>query len=255
MNPEELIHTVISEWGFNCDKIPEGKSKRPDFYVSDAEGQNYLLELKVKHESAEYSSQRNLALEYSNIYTDVLELNARASHRSVVDDARRQLNSMPGLGADTLRVLWLLCLGHQDSADKERFHNLLLGSTYVVDWADEEEEEAKACHFFKESVFFTHRHSLDAAVVSTISSISLLLNPYSERFEKMKQSMFARKLLDGVIDTVELDQAGEVYWVDSAVDRKDCNAVLNYVKNKYCLSDEASALDISEFTATTYIGK
>jgi len=57
------------------------------------------------------------------------------------------------------------------------------------------------------------------------------------------------------IDTVELDQEGEVYWVDSAVDRKDCNAVLNYVKNKYCLSDEASALDISEFTATTYIGK
>ena len=255
MNPEEFIHSVINEWGFSCIKIPEANSKRPDFAVSDAEGQNYLLELKVKNESAEHSSKRSLAVEYSIIYTDVLELNARASHRSVVDDARKQLISMPGHGADTLRVPWLLCLGHQASADKERFHNLLLGSTYLVDWADEEEEEAKACHFFNESVFFTHRHSLDAAIVSTISSISLLLNPYSERFVKMKQSMLARELLDGVIDTVELDQAGEVYWVDSAIDRKDHNLVMSYVKAKYRLSDQAMAIDISELTATTCISK
>ena len=255
MNPEKFIHSVISEWGFNCAKIPEANSKRPDLEVSDAEGQNYLLELKVKHESSEYSSQRNSAFEYFDIYTEVLDLNARASHRSVVDDARKQLNSMPTLGADTLGLMWLLCLGHQDSADKERFHNLLLGSTYVVDWADERDEEAKACHFFKESIFFTHRHSLDAAVVSTISSISLLLNPYSEKFSKMRHSMFARKLQDGLIDTIELDQIGEVYWVNSAIDRKDHNLVLSYVKNKYCLSDQTIAMDISQFTATTYISK
>lgn len=251
MNAAEIaILQVIESWGLQCTRINESSCKSPDFLLSD-DCDRYFVELKAKFESPIRAKDRQDGFGIEQIFTDSLELRGTAAYRSVVKKAYKQLKAASHQDSEPLRIPWLLCLGPQASVDVERFINVLLGTAYVADFS--EDGEARPCYFFYDSLFFKYSDAIDTAIVSTDYSISMCLNPYSQRYLRAKSCGLAGILGSGLIDPCGLGLIGEAWIADMVVDRRNPRAVLDAVKKKYCLSDQANVLDMEELSAAMVV--
>lgn len=247
---EELIASTILEWGFDCHRIEEGIDKRPDFLVSDGT-QSYFIELKTKFESPERSALRSGHLKSEEVFVDALGLTATATYRSIMAKASKQLASMATQDNTQLRLPWLHCVGLQANVDAERFKNLLFGLVYIADWADG--GDAKPCYFFRPSIFHQYKHIIDAAIVSTEHDLWLCLNPYSQRHKQVEKCQLASVLAEGKINPSELALDDLAWIVEANVDRRDEEAVLSSLKDKYGLSDLSVVMEIEEISAASVI--
>ena len=249
-NVESDIAQVFESWGFQCTRIKEGSDKRPDFFLSD-EHERYYIELKTKYESPERSRIRQDRLRPGQIYMDSLGLRATAAYRSILKKAYEQLTTSSYCESEPLRIPWLLCLGQQASTDVKRFTNMLFGTAYVADFSDD--GEARPCHYFYESLFFKYRDSIDAAIVSTESQISICLNSYSPRYSRAKSCGLTGILASGLRDPCSLEKAGEAWIADMIGDRKNVSVTLNAVVKKYGLSQLTRVIEMEDLTASILI--
>jgi len=245
-NIESDIAQVFEGWGLQCTRIEEGRDKRPDFFVRD-EHDGYFIELKTKNESLVRSIIRQENLRNGQVLISSLGLRATAAYRSILKKSSEQLTALAHFEPEVLRIPWLLCLGQQASADVDRFVNILLGTAYVADFA--EDGEARPCHFFYESLFFKYRDSIDAAIISSESRISLWINPYSARYLRTKSCGLADILASGLNDPYCLEKAGEAWIADMIADRKDETAILDAVVKKYGLSQQTRVIEMEELSA------
>jgi hypothetical protein len=247
---ETAILQVIESWGLQCTRINESSSKSPDFFLADNH-EHYFVELKAKYESPSRAKDRQNCVGVAQVFSDSLELRGTAAYRSILKKAYKQLNAASRHDSEPLRIPWLLCLGLQASVDVERFINVLLGTAYIADFSDG--GDAKPCYFFFESLFFKYRNTIDAAIVSTDTSISMCLNPYSQRYSRAKTCGLAGILETGLIDPCSLEMIGEAWIADMVGDREDTRAILDAVVKKYCLSHQTKVIEMEELSAAMVI--
>lgn len=247
---EDLIASIIRKWGFDCHRVEEAIDKRADFLVCDGT-QSYFIELKTKFESPERSALRSSQLKSEKVFADSLGLTATATYKSILAKASKQLASMAAQDDTPLRIPWIHCVGLQASVDVQRFMNLLFGSVFIADWADG--GEAKPCYFFRPSIFHQYKHIIDASMVSTEHDLWLCINPHSQRCGQAAKCRLANVLAEGMVDPSQLEMDGLAWVVEASIDRRDEEAVLRFVIDKYGLSDRSVVIEIEEIAAASII--
>ena len=74
--------------------------------------------------------------------------------------------------------------------------------------------------------------------------MKLCLNPYSKNWEALRDSPYAKKFLNGIIDPIADEATGNSYIADTNIDRNNKAAVLDYLQNKYKL-DRITEMDLN----------
>lgn len=227
MNYEDQLREYFEGLGYRALKIKEGDTESADFLISKG-SEHYLLELKTKFPSLDNIKERENALASQGVHV-IQEIATRKNRLSgIIKKATDQLGTHE-IPDDFFRMVWLIASGHLAEAQVKQFEATLYGSTTILDKTN---ERSGICFFFRNSDFYRFREILDAAIVSTESDATLLLNPFSSHFERLKTAALVNHF-NGGIDPIELEMAGKAFIVDGDIDRNDTEAVLHFLKTKY----------------------
>lgn len=229
MDQEKFIKESLEHYGFGVKKIPERETlKTPDFHVIK-EHDEYTIELKTKYMNQNIIDNMNKAFDQGEMYTDVVPLDFTNKQKKVIHGAKKQLETEP-LYPDSCHIAWFHCEGHDASTTMELFENALYGKAYVVDWKDGTDKAYECYYYHSNAMFSQYKDILDGAVISMDGSLRVLLNPYSPKYEQLKQSSLCSTFADGVQDPIEMEKVGEAIFVDEGMDRSN---VHEGIKSKY----------------------
>lgn len=231
MNIEEAIGFQMKEWGLSVKKIPESNiegERRPDFEVTK-HGYTYLIEVKSREDDQKEVARKKEILDQGEIYGQHMPLVRKNIVSNIIKDACNQLKNYGE--NEWCRIVWLCALNDAQTGKFEQFKAALYGKTQMFDL--DGDGFHRPCYFYRDSDFFRYRSVLDAAIISTLSKVELCFNPFSKKNAKFKTSSFSKIFKDSVCDPIKDESKGYAYIVDSDVDRKNENAVMTYLRDKY----------------------
>ena len=229
---QSLAKFVLEEWGASVAPIPTSQNEESDF-LATLDSTKYLIEEKTKFDdpSATVQIRRELSKSETALASTSLVQSNRLS--GIVKKAASQLLSSSDHLHD-FRLVWFTATGVSAEARYHQFIATLYGSTNIVDVDD---GTIRACYFFRNSEFFRCARVLDGAVVAYEHgqelSLRMCLNPCSSRFSELRDSPIVRKFGAAVENPRTAESDGRAFVIDGSVDRKDEQAVLNYLREKY----------------------
>lgn len=233
---EEIIYRLLKEIGCEVEKIPESNKdgeKRPDFYIK-LEEDNYIVELKTKGLDEEASEYRWSELEEKKIVSNVTEMERENKFSRRIRESVKQLESYEKEG---FKIAWFNSVDIDAYDNKEKFRYALYGIAVLADFV-KENGLARECYFFKQSDFFRHRNTLDAAFISVDDGrdihVELFVNPLSPNYEKFKQSSIYKffNSFGATHDPLELEKKGDIFYANED-DGESTQEVIESIKNKY----------------------
>ncbi len=226
---------VLESWGATVTSVPTSATQQSDWLV-DLHGCRLLIEEKMKFESAAVELARDEGLKAGEIYGSNITLQHNNRFSGIVKKAASQLASTGMHTPHDFRILWFTGAGHQAQGQQEQMVCTLYGSTNLLVQGT---FALRVCYFFGNSDFFRYQADLDGAVVAYLQSetveMKLCLNPYSPKWELLRDSPFAKLFATGVIDPLADEAIGDAFIMDGDVDRRDIAAVIAYIQDKYNL--------------------
>lgn len=249
ISPEEYIFLVFrDQFRYHIEKIPETDQPRPDFYLEKG-GDEYLVEVKSKEPNAELRQRRDDLLTSGQVFDDTYTLVRQPSITKTVSEAKKQLISL-SQNLSYFRLVCIVGVGHNAEARLAQAEATLFGRTTVGDWSTEN-RPMKDCYYFGFSDFYRYRTDLDGAILVDDNNESgkLCLNNHSPRYDALRQSSMAQTLGTAVIDPPELERSGDVWIVDSDVDRSNKTVVIDYLRDKYSLGHLVMDMDMKHASA------
>lgn len=232
MTTEKMIKHVLEEnFGLAVEKIPECDRKTPDYFAY-ADGEQYLVEVKEKGSNPEKEQARENALSNGEVFDFSQSVAPQAVLSNIIRSGKRQIAAFVQ-DQTTYRLIWVHCNGLGYSATREQILAGIYGAETVVNWGDKDALSG-TCYYFRESQFYKYRNELDGVIISCRNSeVQICLNDHSPRYDLIRQTSLVRNFKGGVCDPPHKDREGTAFLVDNAVDRRDANAVLAYLKLKY----------------------
>lgn len=254
MPETSLAKIILSMWGAEVNPIPTSDKKESD-WLAILDGFRLLVEEKTKLENPAKTAERRAALDAGEVHGSVIPLNPNNRISGVVRKAVKQLRST---GADVehdARVVWFTSMGFDREAKDRQAFNTIYGCTKVFDL--DVSASLQDCYFFYNSVFFRHQ-DLDGAYLVVAEEetaiVRLCLNPFSSNWEVLRDSPFALKLTNGLVDPVAQEASGEVMIADTNEDRRESQRVLAYLSNKYGV-DRLQFMDMNLASAVVAVEK
>jgi len=255
MDSESTVERLLADVGYSVTKIAKGNKESPDFFVHD-DASSYVIELKTKFPSDKEIRERREVLLAGDIHQINEPMVRKNTLSGIIRKAKDQLREYSQKD-DIFRLVWLFCTGHLANPRMEQFEATLYGSATIVDWADD--GRSGECYFFYTSDFYRYRQVLDGAIVSSDSEgnlikAKLLLNPLSPRYEKMKESSLQNHFQEqeAVLDPIVLENEQKAFLVTGDVDRDNRQAVLDYLREKYKLTN-IHVLEMKHMSGTKII--
>jgi hypothetical protein len=231
-NIEEGAKAVLEKWGFVVHKIPVSTVngvKTPDFQVND-EAAEYLVEVKERDDDPEQIEMRDQTLGAGQLYQQHTPLVRTNRVSGIIGYAAKQLK-VHGDGKSSFKLVWLVAIGDNQEAKYMQFESALYGTTRMVDMNSNEGH--RPCYFFGDSDFYRYRNTLDAAIISTSCEARLCLNPMSKSFAAFRETMLCKCFGSAVCNPLDEVAANYAYIVDADIDRRDENAVMDYMRAKH----------------------
>jgi len=239
---------ALEAWGASVKPLPTSEKEECD-WLAELEGCRLIVEEKFKFDDPARVAARDAALAQGYVHGSSLPLRSNNRISGIVRKAAGQLSSTAAEVPHDLRVLWFTGIGFDGEAKHHQLMATLYGSTRIFQL---NHRVMRTCYFFRNSDFYRYRDHLDGAVAAHINgntaTVKLCLNPYSPRWETLRDSPFARNFKLGLIDPAAEEKAGEAYIVDSDIDRRDEHAVIAFLEQKYGL-ERAMNMDMSIATA------
>jgi hypothetical protein len=232
-----LAAFAFRSWGAVVEPLPESEKEESD-WLATLEGCRLIVEEKTKFDDAERVATRKEDLGAGRIHTSTVPFKFDNRLSGIVRKAASQLTSSAADRAHDLRVLWFCGTGYGGEAKHHQLMATLYGSTRIFERVG---SRFRTCYFFRNGDFYRYREVLDGAYVCHLSgetlTVNLCLNPYSARWQELRDSSFAKRLGGGPIDPVALEQAGEALIMDGDVSRSNEAGVLTYLQEKYGLQE------------------
>lgn len=229
MNDQELkdgVSDFLRGAGFSVKQIRKAKPRTPDLLA--IKEQRYVIEIKTKEDDPRATAARHDALRRGQIVTRVAPFVPQNTMSRVIKDGVAQLTAYPATDWD-FTLLWLVATGADTEAQCRQFLGTLYGLTNVV---GPDDHPLIPCYYFRNSAFFRW-HDLDGAIVGTVRQGKLCVNNYSPRVNRLKSSSLARLFGTAVTDPRDLEAIGSAYIADCGIDRRDKQAVIEYLQTKY----------------------
>jgi hypothetical protein len=246
----------LSSGGATVQVLPTSTRQECDL-LAELNGVRLLVEEKTKLDSPDVVYERREAYSRGETHSFAQSVSYNNRISGIIRKAKEQLSSTGEGVSHDLRILWFTGVGVDAEAQQSKLISTLYGSTNVFDIQDSN-GMATICYFFRNSDFYRYRNELDGAVAARLSlderqvDIRFCLNPHSSNYEALRDSGFASRCSDGLMDPIAEERTGEAYIVDGSVDRSDEIRVLGYLERKYGLF-QAAKIDMSLFLATARI--
>jgi hypothetical protein len=227
---------LLARWGVNVARVPTVKDIRTPDLRGSGGADLYAIELKQR------DSDRVLDAMPAGLAPDVAHAippMAVSRDQAVQSFIRECVRQLRGEADTTFRIGWVHCEGFDSDTDQAQIQNSFMGTEYLLDRAVG--GRAYACHFFRESDFWRYRAELDGAIVSRQVTydqvnVSVLLNPYSPRSDRLQLSAFIAAIGPAaLVDVVAEESERTCLIADCPLDRRDAASVLAYVCDKYGL--------------------
>ena len=223
---------ILDALGLTTGGVPEADTKRCDLRAHDGEGEHYLIEVKGFHDNADIGR----ALREDRVHVGERSLVRSNVVEEEVKKAIKQLEATPMAEG----ALWLVALmsrtTYGSDVTLQQIHGTLYGIRPIIYVDSSARNVSRPCLYFSHSAF--HRHpELDGAIVIDQSSAGLCINDFGRRVERVRDSVLGRAFTKkgALSDAATLESGGGFLWADCGLDRNDKHAVLEYVKDKYCL--------------------
>jgi hypothetical protein len=226
----EAIKQLLAQRDVVVESIePSPVHKAPDLAVTIC-GQRVLIEVESKDDDKQLRNllgqEKGAALSYRG---------GRVEDR--IHIAWRQLRDFPSRQDSDNTLIWFLaCKGEAAILTGQAARALLYGLEHLEGYTLNGEFYSKPCYFMYHSIFFREKQ-LDAVVIHCLRSLELCLNPFSPRYETFRSSPFVEALqgLMQFVDPIQEERESRAFVVDCAIDRRDTNAVVRFVRSKYRL--------------------
>jgi hypothetical protein len=232
-----LAAFALRSWGAAVESLATSSKQECD-WLATLHGCRLIVEEKTKFEDEERLVARAETLGAGRVHASTVPLKFDNRLSGIVRKASSQLGSSAANIDHDLRVLWFTGTGYDGEAKHRQLVSTLYGSTRIFERAG---ARFRTCYFFRNGDFFRYRDILDGAFACDLTgdtlNIDLCLNPYSSRWEELRDSPFAKRLRGGPIDPVAEEKAGEALIVDGDVQRSNEADVLAYLQRKYNLQE------------------
>jgi len=239
---------VLDAWGASTEELPTSNKEESD-WLATLGGFRLLIEEKTKLEDPERTAERTEALKTNEVFGTIVPLSRNNRLSGIIKKASSQLTSSGTTRDHNARIVWLTAVGFDGEAKYHQTFSTLYGTTKVFEIG---KSLMRDCYFFHRSDFFRFRSHLDGAVIAFLSgemvTMKLCLNPYGERWQDLRDSPFASRFPAGPIDPIAAEASGTAFIADTDIDRKDSNAVLAFLQNKYRL-ERLMNIDMNMATA------
>ena len=213
----EILRNIGFDFPNGEQEIPTGSEKSADFLVS-CNGLKVIVEVKLKTVDKEKKLRREEILNSGNIYIDESEKYINNSINTIVRESNKQLRKSSENIPSDFNILLFIGTGYNSHINTEQLKNLLYGKVDVVAFP---EKILFPCYSYNHSDFL-RRESIDCVIIAEIKNytekvnienfdinnfeIYFCLNPYSERYSKIKECDFIRNNFSRVIDIkLEID--------------------------------------------------
>lgn len=255
LTPEETFaQNVLTSMGLTTEKVAEShrdEERTCDFRAVDG---TTVFWVEVKTRTGDASIRRDLETQEVVLRSRPMGYSPRMA--SVISRAVTQLDAL-ARKEEGFEVLWMMMRHPAESAlHLTQAIATVFGSEDVIDLGGDGQQ--RACYFFKESSFFKHK-SLDGMVVfGADRRTTLCVNRFSSRAPSFRESAIFRFFdeegasqggASGVTDPDAIERAGDAYIADCQISRRNPDAVMAYVQQKYGLKqpihitlDEHSAI-------------
>lgn len=233
LNPiEEVVRKLLIQDGFLVMKLPESSTQKTcDFWVKDDQVE-YFVEVKAKfddedilHEIRKYGS-----------YLRWKRRGRTGTISSIVHKANRQIDSSIK-HKDNFHVCWIYIDPKCDGDFVfDQIKYTLYGIEEILATDDKGHPDDRECFFFT-SADFRRYIQLDGVVVHNQRGLILLVNNFSQRYEKFTKSKIYQIYHNhgALVEPCKLEKAKQCYIVDIDGTREDKRAILEYIKKKYNL--------------------
>jgi hypothetical protein len=232
---EKFVQKQLTGMGLFVEKIQEScKGKTPDFLVK-TDDENYLIEVKSKFDSEEEVIRQKESYERNDSHHINTKLKRNNRISKIIITACQQLQAYPDSN-EYIRLVWLQTLGLSEEIQSDQILYSIYGIAYLVNnfgWKSKKSPEFKECYFFTHSDFYNHREYLDGVIIGKSNNGLLCLNPYSPKYNKLKNGVISKTMGAGVIDPCKLEKEGEAYMLTSQVNRNNESLVLKEIQKKY----------------------
>jgi hypothetical protein len=226
---------ILEQMEIPFEDIPtsDGKMKKEADFLASFGDSKVLIEEKLKEDDLSYLSMRGHELEAGGIHEHSLSLTRDETISGIIRHAAKQIKSSSDKPHD-FRLLWFTATGVAAEAKSEQFMATLYGRTNIIERGA---NDYKRCYYFRYSDFYRRSAIIDGAAAAFVKDASitlkLCLNSLSPRYLDLKHSSVVKPFRTAVEDPLELEARGGAFILDSDIDRKDEQKLLDYLKNKY----------------------
>jgi len=251
MNTYSFAKQVLEMWGIQVKDIPESTEQESDF-LAYFDSCTVLIEEKTKLDNPDDLTERHKVLSSGQVHGTNISLHSNNRISGIIGKAASQLESSSKYDHD-LRIIWFTGIGVNHEAQYEQFISTIYGSTKIIEMNN---NSLTDCYFFRNSEFFRYSNTIDGAVAAHTNgediTLKLCLNPLSRNYEAIKSSSLSTKFGTAVTDPCELESSGHAYIVDGDINRKDQQAVFNYLQSKYN-TEPLNNMDFKYASATVLV--
>jgi hypothetical protein len=222
-----FVAEALRTRGFVVTLLPESDSKSADLLASKGD-EAFVIEVKAKTDDPAQIQEVDSKLQAGQVVTEEHEVLPRNTIARVVRHGVKQLQA--SAQGDPIRLLWFMGMGARGRLYSDQIEKTLLGPTLLIDLL--ETSFQMQCYFFYESSFFRWRDRLDGAVVADSRGVTLCVNPFAPRAQRLRLSPLAHIFGSTVLDPSALEAEGEACIADCPLNRTQSYPVLQYLREK-----------------------
>jgi hypothetical protein len=227
----DFVRNMLATYNLYAIPIKVSSHKTPDLELP-VSSQRILIEVKSKEDDNQLrdllNSPAGTSLEYR-----------LSAIENVLKRAWHQIKEFPERTAKDFTVIWLLgAVPGRTALMRPAAMSVLYGLQQIDARTNDGVLYDKECFFFGNSFFF-RRKELDAVVLHDDRHITLCLNPFADRRSEFRATPFAEvfRCELSITDPQERERSGECFIADCSLSRKNVNAVVRYLKEKYGLAN------------------
>lgn len=247
---KSIAKEILKKLGLIAHEIPPKEGcEAPDFDVV-GKSSRYTIELKIKSDDPEEAKKDLEILCKGEILNKSTSMGPRNRLYAIVKKGVDQMvEHDPGI--KTYHVLWIHSAGRDSNLLNIRFHATLFGNQYLI---SREKDYVMTCYFFNESAFYTHRTSLDGAILTHNDQLQLCVNTLSPRKNDFRESDLYKSLSHCLYDPDILQKNNSVMIADCDVDRKEKSEIIKYLEHKYSLA-HLQVIEMKQYSGMVAIPK
>ena len=214
------LSSLLRSKGFEVCPIDTSDDSTPDLAASDGETA-YLIEIKQKLPRAAEKDEIETGVRFDRL--------GRRNRLSGI--IKKAINQLQGRQTkETINLMWFFAECPDQHLEYERLRATVYGIGNVLAIQDGK-GVAKEGYYVTHSEFYPGKDVLDGVALENLGAF--FLNDHSPRYELTKKSQLVKLFGKAVCDPKALEDSGNIYLVDAAIDPNDNNAVKHFLENKY----------------------